>query len=59
MFSSIHKVEITESESKEEVTLKVFNQNDVLLSEFFINKLPEVSAEEAAQQAYDAAYGKV
>jgi hypothetical protein len=59
MFSSIHKVEITESENKEEVTLKVFNLNGVLLSEFFIKKLPDVTAEEVAQEAYASAYGKV
>ena len=59
MFSSIHKVEITESENKEEVTLKVFNLNEALLSEFFIKKLPDVSAEEVAKEAYASAYGKV
>lgn len=59
MFSSIHKVEITESENKEDVTLKVFNLKDVLLSEFFIKKLPDVAAEEVAQEAYASAYGKV
>lgn len=59
MFSSIHKVELTESENKEEVTLKVFNQKDVLLSEFLIKKLPHVSAEEVAREAYASAYGKV
>lgn len=59
MFSSIHKVEITESENKEEVNLKVFNLKGVLLSEFFIKKLPDVTAEEAAKEAYASAYGKV
>lgn len=59
MFSSIHKVEITESENKEDVHLKVFNLSGVLLSEFFIKKLPHVNAEDVAQEAYASAYRKV
>lgn len=52
-----HNVEITEV-SETRIVMRVSSQSQ-LLGEFFIDKLPETSAEEAAQTAYDSAYGKV
>jgi hypothetical protein len=52
-----HTVEITKV-SETRIELRVFSPNQ-MVGEFFIDKLPETSAEEAAQSAYDSAYGKV
>lgn len=53
-----HKVELVEA-GPDNVTLKVMNLDGKLLSEFFLAKLPEQTAEEVAQAAYDNIYGKV
>jgi hypothetical protein len=52
-----HTVEITEV-TETRVEMRVFSPSQ-LIGEFFIEKLPETSAEEAAQEAYNSAYGKV
>lgn len=52
-----HTVEITEV-SETRVEMRVFGTSEQLIGEFLIDKLPEASAEEAAQAAYNSAYGK-
>ena len=52
-----HTVEITEV-SETRIEMRVFSPSQ-MVGEFFIEKTPETSAEEAAQVAYDSAYGKV
>jgi hypothetical protein len=53
-----HQVELVEVDS-EKVTLRVLNLDGNLLSEFFLAKMPEQSAEEVAQATYETIYGKV
>lgn len=53
-----HQIELVEEES-EKVTLRVFNLDGLLLSEFFLAKTPEQTPDEVAQAAYETIYGKV
>lgn len=50
-------VEITEV-SETRIEMRVFSQSQ-LLGEFFIDKNADTPAEDAAQEAYNSAYGKV
>jgi hypothetical protein len=53
-----HVVEVTE-ESAEKVKMIVSTNEGIILGEFSIAKHPEQTADEAAQGAYNSAYGKV
>jgi len=51
-----HQAEL-EERGEEDVVLRVFTTSGVLLSEFFLKKLPTDDAASVAQAAYNQIYG--